>query len=100
MARKDIHPRIVRITHWVNAAAMTVMIMSGWQIHNAYPTLPFQFPKAVTLGGWLGGATQWHFAAMWLLVANGLAYLATLALVARRRICRCQGGADRLAKAR
>lgn len=75
MAPKQIHPRIVRITHWLNAAAMTIMIMSGWQIHNAYPTLPFQFPKAITLGGWLGGATQWHFAAMWLLLANGLAYL-------------------------
>jgi thiosulfate reductase cytochrome b subunit len=75
MGAKQIHPVFVRVTHWINAAAMTMMIMSGWQIHNAYPTLPFEFPKAVTIGGWLGAATQWHFAAMWVLMANGAAYL-------------------------
>jgi thiosulfate reductase cytochrome b subunit len=66
---------VVRLTHWVNAAAMIVMIMSGLEIHNAHPTLPFAVPKAVTLGGWLGGAIQWHFAAMWVVAGNGLAYL-------------------------
>lgn len=71
-----IHPLVVRLTHWINAVAMIVMIMSGLEIHNAYPILPFAVPKAMTLGGWLGGATQWHFAAMWVLAANGLVYLA------------------------
>jgi thiosulfate reductase cytochrome b subunit len=52
-----------------------VMIMSGLEIHNAYPTLPFKVPRALTLGGWLGGATQWHFAAMWVLVTSGLIYV-------------------------
>ena len=51
------------------------MIMSGLEIHNAYPTLPFKVPRALTLGGWLGGATQWHFAAMWVLMARGLIYV-------------------------
>ena len=67
---RTIHPRIVRITHWTNAVAMVVMIMSGWQIYNAFPILPFLFPAEVTLGGWLGGALLWHFAAMWVLMAN------------------------------
>ena len=71
-----LHPLIVRTTHRINAAAMTVMIMSGWEIHNAHPILPFAIPSVLTLGGWLGGATQWHFAAMWVLAANGLVYLA------------------------
>lgn len=70
-----IHPLLVRLTHWVNAVAIIVMITSGLEIHNAYPTLPFPVPKAVTLGGWLGGAIQWHFAAMWVLTFNGLVYL-------------------------
>lgn len=74
--RKPIHPLIVRITHWINAAAMITMITSGWQIYNASPILPFRFPDALTLGGWLGGAIQWHFAAMWVLMLNGLIYLA------------------------
>lgn len=73
--RPLIHPLIVRITHWINAGAIIVMIMSGLEIHNAYPTLPFKVPRALTLGGWLGGATQWHFAAMWVLMASGLIYV-------------------------
>jgi len=69
------HPWPVRLTHWVNAAAMTVMTMSGWRIYNASPLFPFVFPAWITLGDWLGGALAWHFAAMWLLAANFTAYL-------------------------
>lgn len=69
-------PLPVRVTHWVNAFAMTCMILSGWQIYNASPLFPFTFPHWATLGGWLAGGIAWHFAAMWLLVANGLFYLA------------------------
>lgn len=71
-----IHPLVVRITHWLNAVAIVVMIMSGWKIYNASPLFGFTFPGWATLGGWLGGAIAWHFAAMWLLVVNGLVYLA------------------------
>jgi thiosulfate reductase cytochrome b subunit len=70
-----IHPRWVRLTHWVNALAMVVMIGSGWEIYNASPLFPFVFPRGITLGGWLAGALLWHFAAMWLLAVNGLIYL-------------------------
>jgi len=51
------------------------MIMSGWQIYNASPLFDFRFAGNLTLGGWLGGALLWHFAAMWLLMVNGLVYL-------------------------
>jgi len=74
--RPLIHPRWVRITHWINAVAMVVMIMSGWQIYNASPLFDFDFPRSITLGGWLAGALLWHFAAMWVLAINGLIYLA------------------------
>jgi len=70
-----IHPLWVRLTHWVNAVAMVVMIGSGWEIYNASPLFPFVFPRGITLGGWLAGALLWHFAAMWLLAVNGLIYL-------------------------
>jgi thiosulfate reductase cytochrome b subunit len=73
---KVIQPAWVRIVHWVNALAMVLMIMSGWQIYNASPLFDFRFSHSITLGGWLGGALLWHFAAMWLLMANGLVYLA------------------------
>src|SRR5512136_2965981 len=76
-ARPVIHPAWVRITHWINAVAVVLMIMSGWEIYNASPLFPFVFPRTVTLGGWLGGALLWHFAAMWLLMVNGLIYVAT-----------------------
>jgi thiosulfate reductase cytochrome b subunit len=54
---------------------MVLMIMSGWQIYNASPLFGFKFSSSITLGGWLGGALLWHFAAMWLLMVNGLIYL-------------------------
>src|SRR6187551_2039818 len=71
-----IHPRWVRVCHWINALAILVMIGSGWQIYNASPLFDFVFPRSITLGGWLAGALLWHFAAMWVLVINGLVYLA------------------------
>lgn len=70
-----IHPLWVRITHWVNALALFVMVTSGWQIYNASPLFGFSFPTSITLGGWLAGALLWHFAAMWLLAVNGLVYI-------------------------
>ena len=82
------HHWIVRVTHWVNAVALTIMVTSGLRIFNAYPAFarkgesfccyPFEgkaIPAWLTFGGWLAGARHWHFAAMWLLVVNGLVYL-------------------------
>ena len=82
------HHPVVRITHWVNALALTIMVGSGLRIFNAYPAFarkgetfccyPFEdhaIPEWLTFGGWLGGARHWHFAMMWVLVANGLVYL-------------------------
>ncbi|HEU0204299.1 MAG TPA: cytochrome b/b6 domain-containing protein [Burkholderiaceae bacterium] len=70
-----VQPGWLRATHWLNALAVLLMVASGWRIFNAAPLFGLHFPKSLTLGGWLGGALQWHFAAMWLLVANGLVYL-------------------------
>lgn len=76
MPRKMLlHPLAVRIAHWINALAIGAMLMSGWAIYNASPIFGFRFPVWATLGGWLGGAIAWHFAAMWLVVVNGLFYL-------------------------
>ena len=74
---KVIQPAWVRAMHWTNAVAMILMIMSGWQIYNASPLFGFTFPRSITLGSWLGGALLWHFAAMWLLMVNGMIYLIT-----------------------
>src|ERR1700728_1714916 len=73
--RLVIHPRWVRVTHWINALAMLMMIGSGWQIYDASPLFGFEFPAKIALGAWLAGALLWHFAAMWLLVINGLVYV-------------------------
>jgi thiosulfate reductase cytochrome b subunit len=69
-----VHPLVVRIAHWINALAVLVMITSGWQIYNASPLFDFTFPDTVTLGGWLAAGILWHFAAMWLLIINGVVY--------------------------
>ena len=71
----SIHPGWLRAAHWLNALAVLVMLASGWRIYNASPLFDFRFPRELTLGGWLGGALQWHFAGMWLLAINGLVYL-------------------------
>jgi thiosulfate reductase cytochrome b subunit len=88
MPRHPLHPLTLRVMHWLNALAMLVLIGSGWAIYNAQPVFPaIRFPEWLTMGGdgavayrlngdaGFGGALQWHFAAMWLLVVNGLAYL-------------------------
>lgn len=76
-SRKHIvHPRWLRTMHWLNALVVFILMMSGWRIYNATAFLGFAIPDGITLGGWLGGAIQWHFAAMWILGVNGLLYLA------------------------
>jgi thiosulfate reductase cytochrome b subunit len=83
--RPLIHPVWVRVTHWINALAMLMMIGSGWQIYNASPLFGFTFPTQIALGNWLAGALLWHFAAMWLLVINGVVYVALGILTGRFR---------------
>jgi thiosulfate reductase cytochrome b subunit len=80
-----IHPAWVRATHWINALAMLMMIGSGWQIYDASPLFGFTFPPQIALGDWLAGALLWHFAAMWLLVINGVAYVSLGVLTGRFR---------------
>jgi thiosulfate reductase cytochrome b subunit len=80
---KTIHPAWVRICHWINAIAILVMIGSGWQIYDASPLFNFTFPRQIALGNWLAGALLWHFAAMWVLVINGVVYV-TLGLATGR----------------
>jgi thiosulfate reductase cytochrome b subunit len=83
-AQPAIHPLWVRVTHWINAIAILVMIGSGWQIYDASPLFDgLRFGKSISLGNWLAGALLWHFAAMWVLVINGIVYV-TLGIATRR----------------
>jgi thiosulfate reductase cytochrome b subunit len=74
-AHSTIHPLWLRLTHWLNATAVLLLVASGWRIYDATQFFDFAIPRGINLGGWLGGALQWHFAAMWLLFANGILYL-------------------------
>jgi thiosulfate reductase cytochrome b subunit len=75
-APRRLHPRAIRIMHWTNAVAMFFMIGSGWKIYNDDVLFGWlHFPDAVTFGPWAQHGLQWHFAAMWVLVINGLAYV-------------------------
>ncbi len=82
------HHWIVRVTHWVAVVAILIMAGSGLRIFDAYPAFhrkgdtfccyPFEghpIPAWLTFGGWLGGARNWHFAMMWVLLINGLVYV-------------------------
>ena len=62
--------------HWTNALAMLIMVPSGWGIYNDSVIFGWlHFPQAIRLGTWAAQSLQWHFAGMWLLAANGVAYL-------------------------
>jgi thiosulfate reductase cytochrome b subunit len=80
-----VQPGWVRATHWLNALGVILMVLSGWRIYDASPIFSFRFPGSITLGGWLGGALQWHFAAMWLVGVNGLIYLLLNVVTGRAR---------------
>jgi hypothetical protein len=77
------HPLAIRITHWVNAISLFVMVTSGLRIFRAFPSfgpkipekILLNIPKSITLGGWLGGALQWHFTFMWFFAASGAFYV-------------------------
>ena len=72
-----LHPWPVRVMHWTNAIAMIVMITSGWGIYDDSVIIHgLHFPQAMRLGSWAAQSLLYHFAAMWLLMLNGLAYLA------------------------
>ena len=122
------HAGVTRATHWINVAAVTLLLMSGLQIFNAHAALywgpkssferpwlsigavehgdalrgvtrigaarfdttgvlgasgphartPRAFPAWATVPSWQDLATgrRWHFFFAWVLVINGLAYLA------------------------
>ena len=73
---RRLHPLALRIMHWINALAMILMIGSGWEIYDDEVIFGWlHFPHWMTIGGGAEGALQWHFAAMWLLMLNGLCYL-------------------------
>lgn len=87
--RRRTQPLLIRLTHWLNVPLLAVMAGSGLQILVAYPYMgpqgqpyswyPFQGfvpPRWLRIGGWLAGARHWHFAVAWLLVVNGVIYLA------------------------
>ncbi|MEO8487458.1 MAG: cytochrome b/b6 domain-containing protein [Betaproteobacteria bacterium] len=126
------HAALVRITHWINVVALTILLMSGLGIFNAHPALYWGhssydgrpplvavdarvtgadelrgtttigsatfdttgvlgasrdrdgewsargFPWWITIPDnlWLSMSRAWHFFFAWVLVLNGLAYLA------------------------
>ena len=87
------HPWVVRMAHWLNAVSLVILMGSGLQIFKAFPSfgarIPehklFEVPNALRLGGWLGGALQWHFTFMWIFVGTGLIYLVYQAISGRWR---------------
>jgi Ni/Fe-hydrogenase b-type cytochrome subunit len=78
------HPFLVRLCHWINSVALLVLIASGLRIFRAFPSFGPKIPEAVlinipkqlTIGGWLGGALQWHFTFIWIYMITGAIYIA------------------------
>ncbi|MCR5874523.1 cytochrome b/b6 domain-containing protein [Phenylobacterium sp. J426] len=101
------HPILVRLTHWITALSLGLLLFSGLQILNAHPALYWGevsrfdrafiaftpdaegrvFPPWLTLpaAADLGAGRQWHFAAAWVLVGSLAVYLIYNLLVGRLR---------------
>src|SRR5215813_8727298 len=77
------HPFVVRFCHWLNTVSLFVLVGSGLQIFRAFPSfgakIPqhnlMDWPRSLALGGWLGGALQWHLTFLWIYIATGLVYI-------------------------
>jgi thiosulfate reductase cytochrome b subunit len=94
------HTFAIRLTHWINVIALTVLLMSGLQIFDAHPNLYWGhssytgagpilkieggFPSWATLPSsqWLAMGRRWHFFFAWILVINAAAYI-SYAIVSR-----------------
>jgi Ni/Fe-hydrogenase b-type cytochrome subunit len=91
------HPWLVRVTHWLTAISLFVLVGSGLQIFHAFPSfgpkIPqenfFDPPQAIRIGGWLAGALMWHFTFMWIFMSAGAAYLAYQLVTGRYRMVLC-----------
>jgi thiosulfate reductase cytochrome b subunit len=69
---------IVKLFHGIIIVSLILMIGSGLQIYNATPVFGgrsgWHFPEFLTLGYWLAGGRDWHFAMMWVYSFNLLIY--------------------------
>ena len=82
------HPFVVRLCHWANTVSLFVMAGSGLQILRAFPSFGakvpqkdlLHWPRALAIGGWLGGALQWHLTFMWIYISTGLLYIGYLVI--------------------
>lgn len=96
------HPAWVRIAHWLNVVAVTLLLMSGINILMAHPQLYWGI-RSTFADPWLalplapdwmmmpqrrdlGAARHWHFFFAWVFVLNGLLYW--LLLIVTRRLSR------------
>ena len=83
---RRLHPLPLRIMHWINAAAIFIMIGSGWKIYNDDILFGFlRFPDSIVIGKWAQYGLQWHFFGMWIFVLNDIAYLSYGILTGRFR---------------
>lgn len=74
---KRLHPLPIRVMHWINAIAIVFMILSGWKIYEDEVIFGWlHFPEWLTIGPWAQHGLQVHFFFMWIVVLNGLSYLA------------------------
>jgi thiosulfate reductase cytochrome b subunit len=69
---------MIRLFHWLNIISLFGMMTSGLQIYNANPVFGgrdgLTIPWLLTLGGWLAGGRNWHFAFMWIYGLNLCGY--------------------------
>ncbi len=78
---------VIKLFHGILIVSLALMISSGLEIYNATPVFGgkegWRFPDFLTLGEWLAGGRDWHFAMMWVYSFNLLIYGIYIILTSR-----------------
>jgi thiosulfate reductase cytochrome b subunit len=80
---KEKHPRLLRITHWLNVIFLSLMVWSGILIYwadQAFLKIPDELIEVFGINHRLAEGMGWHFFIMWPFCLNAFIYLIYLAL--------------------
>lgn len=80
-------PPWVRLAYWIHIGACALLLLSGWVLCGVDLTSKAEILGRASVKGRLATALQWHFSALWILIANGLVVVTCLLATRQLRNC-------------
>ena len=78
---REKHSLLIRSTHWLSFATLSLMVWSGILIYWAddiYIPIPDSVARGLSINNRLAEGMAWHFNMMWVFTINGLIYVGYL----------------------